>query len=382
MNKDKSLLIFMITNNYTPYSGGVVSALDTYKTELIKLGHKVIIVTLDFLGQNTKEDDIIRLSCPIRFTYNKNHMAIPIRPKAELYKLIETHRPDIIHTHHPFLLGYYALKASKKYNIPIVFTYHTLYENYLHYLKLPEFITKPITNILVKQFCSKIDKLIVPSESVNHYVNQKNIAKNALVVPTGILPIFIKPEFNYKLNNNRFKLLTVSRFTKEKNIKFLLDAYKQLDSTKFSFTLVGFGAQQQELEEYAYTKLKLSAKDVIFITKPEKRELVHYYDNSNLFIFGSTSETQGLVLAESMARGTPVIALNGPGSIDIIKQNVNGFIINNNKEMVDAINNIAQDHKLYQNLQYQAWLTGKEYWPANCASKLDYIYKNALKTNL
>ena len=250
----KPLVIFMVTNNYTPYSGGVVNALRSYTQELRALGHKVFIITLDFLEspvQSTTEHDVIRVTCPVRFTYYKNPMAIPWRPTIAIARLVEQYKPDIIHAHHPFLLGSSALTVAQHYNLPVVFTYHTIYEKYLHYVPLPQFLTRPVTQQWVKQFCKQPQTVVAPTPSLNYLIKHK-ITDNIAVIPSGILPHFLKPTFTHKPDHHRFTLLSVSRFMPEKNIHFLLDTYAQLDKNRFELILVGYGAYLEELKTYAY----------------------------------------------------------------------------------------------------------------------------------
>src|SRR6266404_2396469 len=126
--------IFFVTNNYTPYSGGVIHAITATTDALRAQGHEVFIITLDFLGKPDKPqadpDYVIRIACPIKFMYKTNYMAIPWRPTHAIKQLIQQYKPDIIHVHHPFLLGVSALHAAQTYNIPCIFTYHTMYEDY------------------------------------------------------------------------------------------------------------------------------------------------------------------------------------------------------------------------------------------------------------
>lgn len=373
----KPLVIFMVTNNYTPYSGGVVSALHSYTQELRALGHRVFIITLDFLGtseQGNKECDVIRISCPLRFTYYKNPMAIPWRPTTLISRLVELHKPDIIHTHHPFLLGSSALKVAQRYRLPLVFTYHTMYEKYLHYIPLPQLLTKPVTQQWVKQFCNKVQAVVAPTPSLRDYLVTQDITYNISVIPSGILPHFIKPIFAYKLPSQRFTLLSVGRFMPEKNVRFLLNTYAHLDKTCFELVLVGYGAHLEELKTYAYSTLQLSPDDVRFIIKPSREELLLWYDKADLFIFASQTETQGLVLAEAMARGTPVVALAGTAIGDIVNHGSNGFIVHSLKEMSSTIEALQQDYVLHQKLQYAAWQTGLLYRPEICASQLVSLY--------
>lgn len=414
----KPLRILMVSNNYKPYNGGLVSVLDTYHESLKKLGHEVILVTLDFGGDNSNDKEIIRIFCPIKFRFRKKYIAIPLNASSQIENIIKKFSPDVVHAHHPFLLGAAALKVAKKLNIPTIFTYHTIYEKYLHHIPLPRFITKLISEKLVKKFLSKVDFIIAPSQSAYEKLGDYGVQHKAEILGSGILPEFVNQNFEFKMvrddpstcvahsfpaydksygghgrmiencnhpvrgecfaqqnvSNHKFNLLTVSRFEKEKNITFLLDAFFQLDQSKYTFTLVGHGSQLNFLKKYAYEFLNLSSENIIFLENLEKDKIAQIYKNSDLFIFASETETQGLVLAESMAAGTPVIALDASGSRDILIPGYNGFLIKNKLEMVHKINQISSNFDLWNNLQQGAWETSKNYWPEACADKLSQIY--------
>jgi glycosyltransferase involved in cell wall biosynthesis len=372
-----SLTIFMVTNNYTPYSGGVVTTVNSYAQQLRLQGHKVFIITLDFLGTaDSQENDVIRIYSPLKFMYHNNHMAIPWQPTNAIHKLAKKFNPDVIHVFHPFLLGASALRVGTILNIPVVFTYMTLYDQYLHYVPLPKMLTKPVTAFAVNDFCNKVDALIAPSNSAKEYICAQGITKEIDIVPLSILPLFLKSAFKEKpTSKKRFTLLTVSRFTPEKNIFFLLDMYKKLDAHKFRLVLIGYGSQLKELKKYAYKKLELSTNDVTFLISPPKDEIRAWYDRADLFVFASKTDTQGLVLAESMARGTPVVALKAPGVIDIISNGNNGFMVDTADQMADMIKKIAFDSNLFKTLQQNACLRGNQYAPQVCTKKLVEVYK-------
>jgi glycosyltransferase involved in cell wall biosynthesis len=378
--KDK-LTIFMITNNYKPYAGGIVTALDSYSAELRSQGHRVVIITLDFLGgKYSPENDVIRIWCPIRFKYHNNYMAMPWRPTKKIYDLAISLKPDIIHVFHPFVLGVSGLKVGNKLSIPVAFTYMTLYDQYAHYVPLPLCITQPITNYIVDDFCEKVDILIAPSQSAKEHIIKQGVTHKAYVLPLSILPIYLQDHFTPKptAHNQIFTLLFVSRFTKEKNVSFLLDVFKSLNQKNYQFILIGFGELEESLKAYAYETLGLSHDAVKFIIKPSKEEIRDWYDKADLFIFASLSDTQGLVLAESMARGTPVVALKAPGVVDIVKNGINGFMVDNKTEMKEIIEKIEQDRGLFEILQKNAWITGNQYSAKNCTATLLKIYDRFL----
>lgn len=375
----KKLKIAIVTNNYTPYCGGLVSSINSFANQLIQFGHEVLIITLDFLGnKNNTETNVKRIYCPIRFMYKKNHMAIPWEYEKSVFNLLEEFSPDIIHSQHPFLLGVAALKASKILSIPIIFTYHTKYEDYSHYVPLPEIISKPIIKQLALSYSNSVDGIIAPSKSILDYLHNNNVFKKTEVIPSGIQKVYLQESLSLKVNK-KFELLTVSRFVKEKNIEFLLEIFSKLDQSKFKLTLIGFGSHLDFLRDYTFKKLKISTENVKFIIKPSKDLISEYYKKSDLFIFSSFSETQGLVLAEAMSGGCPVVALNASGVCDIIKNEFNGFLVNSNYEMIDKINFLSNNSSFYIEMQKNAWQSSKDYSTEKLTNKLIDFYFSFIK---
>lgn len=377
----KSLKIAIVTNNYKPYSGGVVSSIDSFFSNLKELGHRPFIITLDFLGENIVfKQDVFRIHCPIRFIYKKNHMAIPFRAEYQILSIIKEKSPDLIHSQHPFMLGSFALNVGKQLDIPTIFTYHTQYENYSHYIPFPEIFTKPIIKRLVRSYCEEVQGVVFPSASIAKIENCYKI-KSSSIIPSGILPLFFSDELIVK-KNKIFELLTVSRFTKEKNILFLLDMFSLLNQEDFIFKLIGYGSELFFLKTYAYEKLKLSKEKVIFIEKPSKENLAVFYKKADLFVFSSKTETQGLVLAEAMAGGCPVVALNAPGSCDIVINNFNGFLVESMNDMILKINYLKSDSNQCLQMQKNARFSAKDYNSKNLTLKLIEFYNRILENSV
>lgn len=361
--------IILVTNNYKPYSGGVVSAVDTLSQGLVALGHQVAIVTLDFEGLGSSSDlpvPVMRLHCPVRFKYHTNHIAIPWLPDKAIFKLVESFKPDVIHASHPFLLGVSALKAGQKLKIPVVFTYHSQYEKFAHLVPIPEQISISLIRQRLLAYCTQTSGIIAPSLSIASSLS--NDLKPAChppirVIPSAIAPMYLDTQFSYKLKGPIFRLLTVSRFAKEKNLNFLLVMFKQLINIapNFSLTLVGYGPELANLKHQAYQVLGLLPAQLLFIERPAKTQIKQFYQQADLFVFASQSETQGLVLAEAMASGTPVVALCGAGQNDLVVNGQNGFLAPDLPQMLAAILQIAQNPVLHQKMQQAAFQTARGY---------------------
>jgi 1,2-diacylglycerol 3-alpha-glucosyltransferase len=372
--------ILMVTNNFTPYTGGVVSSIKALVDELQRAGHTVMVITLDFTGKNDDPSWVKRIYCPIRFMYKNNHMAIPWRAKAQIADIMAFYKPDIVHLHHPFLLGSIAYTLARSYKIPVVFTYHTIYEAYAHYVPLlPHWLTADIIKKHVLHFCTQVDGIIAPSHYINDYVAQYT-AKPTITIPSGLQPQFIGVFVAKEAHAEPIKLLVVSRMVKEKNIESILDVAQKLSQSKIAFRLVliGYGCEYVALQSYAYQTLHLSQEQVLFVHKPPKEIIVKAYQEADLFLFSSTTDTQAIVLAEAMAQGTPVIALDGPGQRDIIKEGINGHIVRNSDQMAEQIEHLAFDRKRLKQLSDGAYLTSQEYHPAKIAQRCIQFYGSFL----
>lgn len=365
--------IAFVTNNYTPYSGGVVSSINATVAQLRKRGYKVYIICPDFLG-STQQDaqGVIRLPGVFRFTYKQNPMVVPWRWKYHLYRVLNELKPTVVHVHHPFLLGSTAAHWAKKNQIKTVFTYHTIYEQYLHYIPLPRWFLAPLVRKHVLSFCRAIDHVVVPSGGMKDYLAAHQI--DSSVIPSGIEHYFLKNPYVKKELRAPYQLLYVGRFVREKNIEMLFQVMSMLSSS-FHLTLVGYGEHGAYLQRYAYEQCNLSSDRVRFVIKPDKQTIAEYYAKAHLFLFPSSSDTQGLVLTESMACSTPVIALDGVGQRDCIQHGHNGFLVSDTNQMASVIKSIVADNELYAMLQHHAWQTAQAYDPEKLIERLMALYE-------
>lgn len=378
-----AMKIALVTNNYKPYAGGVVSAIETLTSQLVSIGHQVFIVTLDFEGHGNSlegEVTIIRIFCPIRFIYQTKHIAIPWLPDQAVLQALKNIKPDIIHSHHPFLLGISAIKAGQKLNIPVVFTYHSQYEKFAHLVPLPKFLCTNLIRQKIINYCNQVNGIIAPSSFVAQVLQSQGCVVPIKIIPSGVAKLYLKQGPIYKKPKKIFELLTVSRFAKEKDLPFLLDMFARLIklSANFRLTLVGYGPEKNYLMYYAYEILRLSKIQLVFVEQPPKTRLKQLYRKSDLFLFASMAETQGLVLAEAMACGTPVVALAGPGQDDLIINGKNGFLVKTSDEMMQIIQLIANNLHLHQKMQKFAFESGKCYDPKLLTSRLIDFYQQII----
>jgi len=180
-------------------------------------------------------------------------------------------------------------------------------------------------------------------------------------------------------DKNFFELLLISRFTKEKNIPFVFDVLKLLPEN-VRLTLVGYGEEYDAMQYKAFNIMNLSHERVHFVHKPDHTTLLELYKKADLFIFPSQKDTQGLVLAEAMSQGLPIIALDGPGQIDIICNGKNGYIVSDINHAVNIIHTIINDSNLYQYLRNGAYLTALQYTPSIRVQQILNFYETLIST--
>jgi glycosyltransferase involved in cell wall biosynthesis len=370
------LTIAHITNNYTPFKGGVVQAINATVAQQKNDGHNACIVTLDFIkGLYDDPDHVYRLPTFFKCTYSQNTIAIPWRLNTHMQAILKPLECSIFHIHHPFLLGPAALKIAKKYGIPTLFTFHTLYEEYVHYIKLNPAITKPLTRLIVRSFCNQIDSIVVPNKTIKEYVQNLGVERPILILPSpignDIVPTTV-PAIVQQVHTP-VRLLVVSRLVPEKNIESIIECMAMLPVAA-TLIIAGYGYWQENLKQYITKLYGANKAPITFCLNPSRTQLAQLYAWADLFLFSSKTDTQGLVLAEAMAHATPVIALYGPGQQDFVMNGQNGFLVDSSKSMAITIGTISAQPKLFRTLQHGALVTSNQYRTDTIVSKLTQHY--------
>ncbi|MCC7415055.1 MAG: glycosyltransferase [Epsilonproteobacteria bacterium] len=372
--------VLMVTNNYFPYQGGVAQSVHASTQALLACGYNVKIVTLNIAGADQDPDYVHRLPTVLPMEFKNNPIAVPWRTHAYLKELIETVQPDIIHAHHPWLLGHAALKIARMRDCPVVFTHHTLYHAYTHYVPLPHKITSFLITQRLRTYYAQVDHIIAPSQAVAQAINTDQTETPISIVASPIRSCFFTPEKALSTTTQPRKLLYVGRFVREKNMPAMLEAVALLPHGSYELDAVGYGQLWHEIQTYAYDTLGLNPAHVRFHHKADQASLVAWYRQADLFLFPSSSDTQGLVLAEAMASGTPVIALDGPGQRSIINNGYNGYIVETVHEMAAAIERLTHDEQLLEKLSRGARTTANNYTLETHAQDLIAVYEMAIHT--
>ncbi len=368
--------IVMFTNTYTPIAGGVARSVEAFTHEFRRRGHRVLVLAPEFPNMPTDEEDVLRIPAIQKFNGSDFSAVLPV--SGLLSKTLNQFQPDVIHAHHPYLLGVTALRIARYREIPLVFTHHTRYEEYTHYVpgdspQLRRFVVEAAV-----RFSNLADQVFAPSESIMTLLRERGVSSPILVVPTGVDvqcfatgdDVRLRQELNIPADNPVIGHL--GRLAPEKNLDFLTDAVMTylLENPDAHFLLVGTGTSEQSIhKKIAEKKLESRLHHLGVI---DRQQLVDAYHAMTVFVFASKSETQGMVLTEAMAAGTPVVALDAPGAREVVKESVNGRLLleQSVESFADAISWVCQQsNEQKQRLHAAALATANEFSMGQCAGK-------------
>lgn len=385
--------IGIFSDTYTPYINGVTTSIVMLKQALEKKGHIVYIVTVnneDLHFKYEEDEKIIRIPGVPTGIYD--YRLTGIYPLKAINK-IKKWNLDVIHSQTEFGVGTFARIIAKQFNIPLVHTYHTMYEDYIHYITKGYFqrSSKKLVEYFTLFYCDKtISELVVPTKKTYELFKKKyKVDRNIYIVPTGIdverfyiennkqLDI-IKFRKNLELNKDDFVILFVGRVATEKNLDLLLTAMKSLIavSEKIKLLVVGDGP---DLENYQkYVKKNKIEDNVIFAGKVPWENIVSYYLISDVFATASKTETQGLTVIEAMAASLPVVCIDDESFRDTVIDDLNGKLFNNRREYKREIINLYKDRSLLKRLSNQARIAAETHSSKYFAEQILDVYKIAI----
>jgi len=346
--------IAIFVDTYAPYINGVVTHVKLLKEGLEKNGHNVLIVTAkNKIRHHYIENDI--LFCPsVGFKHLYDYgLASPISRTRK--KHLEKFNPDIIHIHQEFGVGLSGVLAAKSLGIPIVYTMHTMYDEYLYYL-LPKRLTpiaKKVMQKYAKFFANNAYSLTGPSKKVDEYFKQCGVTKQVNIIPNPVeTTLFSRndvkqskiDEICEQLNiDSDKKIITFcGRLGHEKNLNLLFDLFKEILVEKPNYHLLILGDSPLRQEFIDYTKSIGIDNDVTFAGKIIHEMLPPYYAISYMYITASLSDTNSISMLEAMSMGLPVLHITDELNKGQVIDRVNGYIYRNSTEILTAINEYEQ----------------------------------------
>lgn len=377
--------IALMTNNYKPFMGGVPISIERLKRGLEALGHQVTVFAPTYEEQMEEENVFRYATCMKRFI---GGIVLPNPFDRRIEEEFKKHGFDMIHVHHPMLIGKTAVYLSKKYGIPLTFTYHTRYEQYVECytgLKLIE----NLTPLYLRTFLKHCHFVFAPTQGMKDYLVEK-----CKVYPDkiGILPTGIEEE-NFRVGEDAVAkireqyqaqdmplLITVSRMAQEKNVAFLLRSlaqFKQRWKRPFRMLMIGDGPDRKAYERMT-VDLGLE-EEICFTGKIPNQETAPYFAAADAFLFASKTETQGIVILEAFAGNTPVVAVEASGVKDLVKSGFNGILTEENTEQfAGELDSFLRNAPIRERMALYAGQTALAYREDTVALRAVHYYNSVI----
>lgn len=391
--------IAVFTDSYRPYVSGVVRSIDTFGAELLALGHEVYIFgpryypaqhssgsTADSIEDDVPANKVFRYwSIPVPM-YRGFAAPVPISTHAE--EVIAELGIDVLHSHTPFAMGTLCAVLARRLDLPFVFTHHTMYHEYVHYVPGVRTALREMMLRYVGGYCRKADLVITPTPQIREFaVSTYGLdAEDVRAIPTGI----DLDEFGRRgdadtvrtrlgIPEDALVLTFVGRLGREKNVDFLIHAFKLVARKRndVHLVLVGDGPMRPQFEQLVEEE-GLTAR-VHFTGTLSKREVIDVYHAADVFVIASTTETQGLVTLEAMAAGLPVVGVDAPGTHDMVEDGVQGILTPEDKlQFVAAVLRMLDDEQLRRTYSQRALLRAERFSARNMALELVGAYEDVL----
>lgn len=373
--------ILMMTNTYAPHVGGVARSVSAYSQVYREMGHDVLVVAPAFDGMEEDEAGVIRI--PAIQNFNGSDFSVVLSDSGLLTAAVEQFAPQIIHSHHPFLLGSTALRLATVRSLPLVFTHHTMYEQYTHYAPGDSNLLKRFVAALSTHYANLCDQVFAPSESIATVLAERGVRTPIEVVPTGVRKEAYTGgdglgfRLAMGLPKDAFIVGHVGRLALEKNLLFLTRSVarflKQLPQALF--LVVGGGPCRKDMRAIMN---EAGVGDRMVLTGVLDHPLLtSAYRAMDVFAFASKSETQGMVLTEAMAARVPVVALDAPGVREVVVDQRNGRLLHEESEegMAAALGWCATlGRARYDRMRDEALTTAQAYSLEKCAARALPIY--------
>ena len=396
MKGSNLMRIGIFTDTYPPFINGVSTSILMLQRALEKKGHEVFIVTVnpdDMTYKFENDKKIVRIpGIPIGIYDYRLTGIYPLRA----INIIKKWNLDIIHSHTEFGIGTFARIMANQLDIPLVHTYHTMYEDYVHYITKGYFdgASKKIVEYLTKFYCDKTaTELIVPTKKTyDLFKNKYKYNKTVHIIPTGIeIERFNKANFAKKellelqkklgIQKEDFVILFVGRLAEEKNVEFLIQVQKEL-AKKYKHCKLMIVGDGPDSKKYKKMSIDYKIEDQVILTgKVPYEEIPKYYAISTVFATASTTETQGLTVIEAMAASLPPICINDESFNTVVIDGLNGFIFENKIQYKKIITKLIEDSQCIKKVGKQACASANPYSPKYFAERVLDVYMSAIENS-
>ena len=359
--------IGIFSNCYQPMVNGVVGAVSLLRKGFSEAGHQVYIFTPRFDDFVDLEPEIYRYPAVDLTKAVKYPVAVPFSPR--ITRVLRDLKLDIIHTHHPFVLGPVSLRIARRQQIPVVYTFHTQYDQYSHYIPLPERLVKWSARHQVRRFSQAAHRITTPADSARQILIEYGVTKPIQVIPnpTDLASLNSgqgsRIRDQYQLTTEKL-LINVGRVAPEKNLSLLLKAFRlmldQAPAKELKLMILGDGPELPRLTREA-AELGIS-EAVIFCGVVPPAQVPDYLAAADLFVMTSTSEVKPLAQLEALAAGLPIAAVAAAGANDTISNGINGLLLPEDATPIaKAVLELVKDSRRLQEMARNARKTAIRY---------------------
>lgn len=382
VRSDPLMRVAMFSESYLPRISGVVHSVTSYVAGLRAQGHHVTIVAPQVSGYRDTDLDIVRFPS-VRTRQADFPIGIPYAPGA--WQRLLTMDLDLVHTHAPFTMGAAAARLARRRGLPLVFTHHTLYDEYVHYAPGPAWVLRPLVRAYTVRFANRCDCVIAPSQALEVRLRAQGVRGRIEVLSTAALdpelissldPSWVRPAFH--LAADRPVLVTASRLAREKSVDLVLRAFARVvQSREATLLVVGGGPEEAALHRLA-DDLHLETR-VVFAGMQSHRRALECLAAADVFVFGSQTETQGIVVIEAMAAGTAVVAVNAGGVVDAVRNGETGVLVPPVSDgLAESVIHLLDHTSLRQRLAARGREAASEYAVPALTRRLVEIYQSLL----
>lgn len=374
--------ILITSDWYSPAVNGVVTSVKNLRRELEDLGHEVRVLTLSQSRRSYERQGVTYIgSVTAGLVYPGARLRTALAGKW-VRKLVEW-GPDVVHSQCEFSTFFLARRIAEELDIPLVHTYHTVYEDYTHYFSPSVHFGKKAAAVFTRWAASHTDCLIAPTAKVRLLLQDYGVQKPVFVVPSGIDLRHFRNEpdpfrsavlrASLDIPRDRTVLVFVGRLAEEKRVDELLRFRAGMGPGGVTLLLVGDGPDRRRLESIA-ADLGLEAPDVVFAGMVPAEQVADWYQLGDLFVSASTSETQGLTYAEALAAGVPVLCRADPCLLGVVRDGENGWQYRDEADFRGKLESfLARPHRR-EAMARAARETGEEYSARRFAQRVEAIY--------
>ncbi len=378
----------LITSDwYAPVINGVVTSVLLLQRELERLGHEVRVVTLSATLHSYKEGNVYYMGS---VSANKIYPGARLRvnrTRSLVHELVAW-GPDVIHSQCEFSTFRVAYALSSHLGVPIVHTYHTVYEDYTHYFSPSVRVGKAVVSVFSRWICGRAACIVAPSRKVERLLRDYGVQCRIEVIPTGVdLSVYRREPDRERMEALRRRwavpeghtvLLYLGRMAKEKNLEQLIDQIAAAGRRDVTLLLVGDGPDREEVLDYARGR----NLDVVFTGMVPHGEVADYYRLGDVFVTASTSETQGLTYFEALAAGLPVLCRRDPCVEDVVTDGVNGWQYENGEAFGEHLSALCADPALRERMSRAASASAEKFSAETFGAAAVELYMSVQRESL